>query len=471
MKQKIFEFFEGDAGRTLVGVLILYAIFAVFMYAAVFLPKRNKAGDRYERFCLLCDDITYAKEGRRYYVKRHLVPAIALVADVILYLLVFCSESFEDIADTLLTAAFIISGILLIYYIIVFFFIDGGWFAFSSSTSVMHEKYRDAEYVTENEYEKWDDEPDSAYTLKSSRTYDKNAGHNAFAFFMNLIWFVLKIALAIGYAAAHMVYNFIMTLWKLIVDRFLTHAKRIKAKTLFREYLCTTVAEDAENHGMFVYPFFKAEYVLMNELSGEAINELMLSSRRKVESGKGEFWLCAPYGEGAAVIAYVNKRICNHQAREGAATYIYEGRYGKIFVALVTDEGDPSYVPTLSIAMPMPDQPSRSFCQRLIEEPELSDQYRFMAYSWLKHYSQTQKPNTVVTAWAFSVDGAPVPVRAKLKDIKFNDAAGTYAITKAEEMTPGSKTKKKSTPAWVGVLILLVALVIYVGIVLFGKYL
>lgn len=463
MKQSIIDFFKGDVGRPLVGILIVYVVFAVLMYIAVFLPKRNKAGDRYARFCRLCDDITYAKDGRRYYAKRHLLPALALIADVILYLIVFCSERFDDIADKLLTAALIISGVLLLYYIIVFFFMDGGWYVFSSSTSGMHEKYRDAEYVTENEYEKWDDEPDSAYTLKSSRTYDKNAGHNAYAFFMNLIWLVLKIALAIGYAATHMVYNFFMTLWKLFVDKFLTSAKRNKAKRLFKEYLCTTIAEDAENHGMFLLPFFKEEYLLMNELAGQVVNELMLSARANVESGKGNFWLCAPYGDGAAVIAYVNKRICNHQAREGAATYIYEGRYGKVFTALVTDEADPSYVPTLSIAMSMPDQPSQSFCQRLIAEPELSGQYKYMAYSWLKHYANTKKPNTVVTAWAFNAEGAPVPVRAKLKDITFNDADGTYVITKAEDVTSDSKPAKKK---WLGVTIVLfvltVAMIVYV---------
>ena len=430
MKEIFVALLNNAAFLSAAELIVVYFLGTAIMYLIGYMRRgKRKSGSAFERFCDKCDSIEYSREIRGYYLKWHLVPAIAIIADIVLWVLSFKESIPLETQNTTLTIALILTALLILYYMYTLFFVDGGWHLFKMDTAHMHENYRDPEFETVTYYTYWDYETDPTknYISKESYERDKNLEHNAFAAFLNFISLIFKILLAIGLALCHAVYYFLAVINKLFFDVFSTSRKRKKAKKYFKKFLKNTVSKEFVDigHGYFTLPFFTVEYDDCNEIAEELVEEFIDETNGDIMDQKENTWFCAKMADtDYYVVAYVKEFICEGPHADDAMCYIYEGLYGKLAITFYFDDEDGRLFGVVAL----PDDLPRDMAIEISRSESHQDIYRRIMYYYLSEIAETHKPDFVVTAWDFD-RRVPKSCKVMIGDIVFYDDDEDYEIT------------------------------------------
>lgn len=327
------------------------------------------------------------------------------------------SDILFTIGGVLFGFAFLIS--------LVKYFLNGGWKALGKATEGIYSKYEKPNYVTEITYQKWDDEPDSAYQEVERRTYDKSIENNAITFIINCIAFVFKLIFAIEFVLIYMIDSLLVTLSYITVYQFGRNTLRKSAEKNYRLFVEETIQESGAIFSDNLYD--DDDY---NEIP-RAIHRELFEKSVKVIKGeeKQDFLFIHTNFFNDNGISYtgvkITKHVCTCDYGKGIVSY-FENAFGRICVTECMPENDKVGYFTLIF----PFKPSEEWIKTWTSTNEMLGTLEFTQYIFLKDmYLKGDRNAQQRILYYDKQNKTLIPVLVKPCDIKFLDeGADNYYI-------------------------------------------
>ena len=302
----------------------------------------------------------------------------------------------------------------------IFIFIKNGGHKIISFVKRHRTEYLAHDYETTVEYEKYDDEPDSAWRERSRTTVDKNAFNNFIIFIVNAIKFIIGAVFFAGGAAVHYIAQMLVAIYLLFIRKpFL----RMKAKKQYKEYLLSSTSE-----GSFCFDIqgFEKEEPQTAKLIISLHKKWVKKTQHLLFEDSDEVGLFAFQDNVDLMAIQVLRRIGSHYGDDSQDAVFFDTREGRVCF-LVTRKTKMintfvmySYIPSAE----------------LFEGMDLEGFHGMMATEWgyLRLATGAWEPDTEVRYLAFDRDNGLVrSMCAKIGDIVVQEN-GVYRADPATEV-------------------------------------
>lgn len=321
-----------------------------------------------------------------------------------------------DGSDVLFTIGCALFGIAFLISLVKYF-LNGGWKELGKATEGIYSKYEKPNRVTEITYQKWDDEPDSAYQEIGRRTYDKSVESNAITFIINCIAFIFKLIYAIEFVLIYMIDSLLVTLSYITVYQFGRNALIKSAERNYRLFIDEAIQDGGAHFSDNLYD--NDDY---NEIPRIVHKELFDKSVKVIKSEEKQDFLFVHTNfledNGTTYTGVkITKHVCSCDYGKGKFHY-FENDLGRICVTeSKLENGEVGYLTLI-----FPFNPSEEWIKEWSSTNETRGVLEFAQYAFLKDiYLKGDKNAQQKILYYDEQSKKIVPILVKPCDIKFLD--------------------------------------------------
>ena len=422
MKQIIIDLLSSTTDKNPVATILFMYFMLTFLPVLVlyFVRKgrigREKASTSLDKYEQAYEKYLNSKERYRDILIYHMPAFVVALIGAVLILIGAINENGDAVFN--IGFAFIVA--VLCYYAFRFLY-EGGYATFLIASKDLHIDYKKPEYVTENVYQKWDDEPDSSARLVSSATYDKNAGKNVIVFLIKIVYIIAKILLLLEFAVVYSLDKLFNTVYSTFTCVLFKPFLRARAKAYYRDFVMEVADE-----GGYIY---RKLYVddAYNVIPGEIAEELKKDTEKSLMTCDERILVFVDTGDEQYFTARTVSREGIFEA-EGGKMYIYENHDGRIYIISNKVEGAPDKL----VGAAIPFFPS----DELIEDADMVGRfanYKSLQYGYLSAAKKKYQGSKRVSIFDYSEKlDRIVTICVKLDDVELVDDETDYTISKFE---------------------------------------